>query len=643
MVERKLEPEVEIILEHIDNGENFLLSGGAGSGKTFSLVQVIKKVIEDHPTAKIATITYTNAAVKEIKERVNHQNLSVSTIHDFLWDNIKSYQKELKKGLISLMKDTQSKIKSLDDTVDLTYFDHLLEGIQYKEYTRIKEGIISHDEVLELANYMFKSYPLLGDILKDKYNFIFIDEYQDTNSLVIEIFLVHLKQSKKKNTIGFFGDAMQSIYKDGIGDLQNYIATGDVKEVLKEQNRRNPRMVIELANRLRTDGLIQKPSTDNDAPNMINGVVKEGVIKFLYSFNNDLDAVRNSEYFVDWDFSDAKKTKELNLTHNLIANQAGFPELMAIYDKDPILALKKSILDKIRMNIISIDENQTFDQIVDLVKLQNKNRELKKDEIIQDPVHSNLYEQVKNLPFNEVRKIYIDKDSLIDDKKQDEDDENKEGSKRDNLIKHLFKIEDIIQLYKSKKYNEFIRKTEFKITSIAKKKEIKDIIDAIDKMSNDEIEVVINYADEKGIVKKDDKFNYFVKENWYLFNRVKKVKYQEFRNLYNYLEGYTPFSTQHKTKGAEYENVLVVLDNGGWNDYNFQYLFDNDISNTLSSGKKKSYPSILSRTQKIFYVCCTRAKDNLIIFYHKPSDAVINQAIEWFGKNNVHSIEEKNS
>jgi DNA helicase II / ATP-dependent DNA helicase PcrA len=94
-----LEPEVQEILRHIDNKENFLLSGGAGSGKTYSLVQVIKQVILEYPTIKVACMTYTNAAVKEIEERVKHQNLSVTTIHDFLWENIKSFQKELKKSL----------------------------------------------------------------------------------------------------------------------------------------------------------------------------------------------------------------------------------------------------------------------------------------------------------------------------------------------------------------------------------------------------------------------------------------------------------------------------------------------------------------------------------------------------------------
>lgn len=111
MVERlTLEPEVQEILQHIDNGRNFLLSGGAGSGKTYSLVQLIDQLIIENPNKKVACMTYTNAAVKEIEERVNHKNLNVSTIHDFMWDNIKHFQEELKTVIIELLKDENSKI-----------------------------------------------------------------------------------------------------------------------------------------------------------------------------------------------------------------------------------------------------------------------------------------------------------------------------------------------------------------------------------------------------------------------------------------------------------------------------------------------------------------------------------------------------
>ena len=98
-----MDKEVESIINHIEKNENFLLSGGAGSGKTYSLVQVIREVIARFPSSKIACMTYTNASVHEIERRVDHSNLNVSTIHDFLWDNIKNFQNELKDTLIDLL------------------------------------------------------------------------------------------------------------------------------------------------------------------------------------------------------------------------------------------------------------------------------------------------------------------------------------------------------------------------------------------------------------------------------------------------------------------------------------------------------------------------------------------------------------
>lgn len=633
--------EFQQILEHIANGDNFLLSGGAGSGKTYSLVQVIKQVITDNPILKVACMTYTNAAVKEIEERVNHKNLNVSTIHDFLWDNIKHFQKELKLAIVALANDENvTKIK-IDDVSNIPndFFDNREEPIkiQYKEYLRLKEGIISHDELLVIADYIFENYPKLCDIVKDKYRFIFIDEYQDTHREVVRILLEHFTKSKKHSTIGFFGDAMQSIYDDGIGNINEYKGDeeGKVKEVKKTQNRRSPQKVITLANRLRTDGIIQVSSTDGSAPNMVDGQVKEGKIMFIHSTNEDISRVKHflSEHH-GWSFSDAKETKELNLTHNLIADKAGFRTLMDIYDKDPIIGLKKDILQKIKDNKkqgkpeIPIDESDTFDAVVDKFQLKNRQRQLKKDVLLSEPQNVVLYNQLKDKLFSEVRKMYLDKDQLIDDKKQDEDDENKKGSKRDNLIRHLFKIQTNITLYVNEQYNEFLRITDYKrIIRIEDKRTLKQNIESLINVDDKTIEEVINDAHEKGICLIDEKVEKFREERKYVYNRVKNVKYSQFQKLYDYLEGKTPFSTQHKTKGTEFNNVLVILDNGKWNDYNFENLF-------IGNGT----PSVLERTQKIFYVCCTRAKENLAVFYHNPIPNVINQAKAWFEEENVHQI-----
>lgn len=642
MVEERLtlEPEVQEILRCIDNKRNFLLSGGAGSGKTYSLVHVIRQVIAENPTSKVACMTYTNAAVKEIEERVNHKNLNVSTIHDFLWDNCKHFQKELKSTIIALTNDEEAKI-SIDEgsPIPANYFDDLEKGIQYKEYLKLKEGIISHDELLIVANYMFEKYPKLSDIVKDKYQFIFIDEYQDTNTAVVDILLNHFKKSVKQNLIGFFGDAMQSIYDDGIGNLDEY--KGDVadtiNEVKKAQNRRNPRKVIGLANRLRTDGIIQEPSADENAPNMSGGQVKEGNILFIHSPNGDISAVK--QYLSanhGWNFENAEETKELNLTHNLIADKAGFRTLMDIYDSDPVVGLKNNILSKIKYNKknnkpkIEMGEDDSFDAVVDKFQLKNRQGQLKKDILLQAPINVTLYGQLKDKPFSEVRKIYLTKDALIDDKKQDEEDENKKGSKRDYLIKHLFKIQNNIVLYKSGRYNEFLRATDYKnkIIRIADKRILKDNIESLTNVGDKTIEEVINDANEKGICLIDDKLDDFKAKNEYLYNRVKEVRFSEFQKLYDYLEGKTPFSTQHKTKGTEFNNVLVILDNGSWPKYNFEYLFTD----------RTDKESVLQRTQKIFYMCCTRAKENLAVFYHDPNPAVVAKANEWFGNNNVVTL-----
>ena len=643
MVEGRLvlELEVQEIFKSIDNGRNFLLSGGAGSGKTYSLVSVIRQVIAENPTAKVACMTYTNAAVKEIEERVNHKNLNVSTIHDFLWDNIKHFQKELKEAIISLANNEVVSKISIEHAHPIpdNFFGHLPDGIQYREFVRLREGIISHDELLIVANYLFEKYPKLSSIVKDKYRFIFIDEYQDTSKAVVDIFLTHFKKSERKNIIGFFGDAMQSIYDDGIGNLDDYKGNDadNVNEIQKKQNRRNPQLVINLANKLRTDGITQEPSTDHKAPNVVEGTVKQGKVLFLHSTCGDISKVEKIlEENYGWDFNNSKETKELNLTHNLIAGKAGFRTLMDIYDKDHILSFRDRIRKYIKDNNIVTDFTaNTFGEVIQTLQQGKSGRELNAvsptntmkaftDENVA------LYNYAKSLSYSNFSKMYVDKDQLLDDKKQDEGDENKKGSKRDNLIKHLFKIQTNISLYQGKKYNEFLRATDyrFRIVSIASKRELKENIESLVDVGEKTIEKVINDANEKGICLIDDKLIDFKENKEYLYNRVKDVKFSEFQKLYQYLEGNTPFSTQHKTKGSEFDNVLVILDNGGWNNYNFGNLF-------LETGSE----SVLDRTQKIFYVCCTRAKENLAVFFHNPDQQVIAKAKAWFGDGNVIDID----
>jgi DNA helicase-2/ATP-dependent DNA helicase PcrA len=626
-----LEPEVQKIFDLVDQGKNFLLSGGAGSGKTYSLVQFIRQSLSENAHSTIACMTYTNAAVAEIRSRVSDEHLHVGTIHEFLWDLIRPHKTELIDTLIrSLQSDKPIKIKSPDEKFD----PETLRGkeVLYKEYTLVREAIISHDEILILAYEMFNYYPKLSDIAKDRFKYILIDEYQDTSELVTDIFLVHFQKSKKKCIVGFFGDSMQSIYDDGVGDLNKYLQLGLVSEVKKEQNRRNPRLIYELANRLRTDGIVQIASVDQNAPNMLEGKVIDGAIKFIYSEGKEdqLDAVKK---MLGWNFTNTKENKELNLTHNLIAPKAGFPELMLIYDGDKIIAYRNRIKDFIKSNKVETDfSDLTFGEVIDYlaVNFPESLKDILPTKGMKSFIDENeeLYQKALDTPYETFRRIYAVKEALIDDKKDEPDNSNKAGSKRDALIRHLFKIQTIISLYEDKKYNEFLKRTEFKIRSIKDKKRLQEIIDELRNMSDRPIVEVIERANDLGLCKKDDKLSIFMTRSRYLYDRVTQICFAEFQNLYRYLEGYTPFSTQHKIKGAQFDNVLVVLDNGNWNKYNFKYIFE-----------EAGTESVIARTRKLFYVCSTRSKRSLVVYYTQPNPKALATARKWFGADAVQCID----
>ncbi len=639
-----MDQEVEKIIGHIERNENFLLSGGAGSGKTYSLVQIIREVIARHPSSKIACMTYTNASVHEIERRVDHPNLNVSTIHDFLWDNIKNFQRELKATLIEMlnMEDSGISLNGYEGEVPSNFFDKDREpdfAIQYKEYLKLQDGIVSHDEVLKLSERIFAKYPKIVSFVKSRYPFIFIDEYQDTNPLIVKILLEYFPTVSKKCVVGFFGDSMQAIYDDGVGDIDNYLITdetldGCVYEVQKKQNRRCPQSIITLANSFRLDSLRQEPSNDLTAPNMTTeGHVKEGSISFYYSDKDKTEELKEkltSEH--GWDFSDTKNTKELRLTHNLIANEAGFETLMQIHDSDKIIEYGKRIKNYAKTKGILDDiKQQTLDEAIKTLssKFPDDKKKWSPTKAQQEfiDINSALYTEALTMPFESIA-CYVDKDQLLDDK-YGEDADKGTGSKLSPLNHHLHKIEHCIQLYLNNNYNEFMRSTSIKqIVMARQKKELREGIDKIICSYDDmNISEVIDLADSLGICIKDDKVNSYIGNNHYLWKRIKEVSYKEARNVYDYRMGNKPFSTQHKTKGLEYNNVLVIL-KSNWSKYNFESLFYNTCKNV----------SIVERTKKLFYVCCTRAKENLVVYYPSASNQVIEGANALFGKENIYRI-----
>ena len=652
MVERRLEIEDEVkeMLQYIENKQNFILTGGAGSGKTYSLISLIQEIGRMYTNKSIVCITYTNNAVAEIKSRISNDKLFVSTIHEFLWKIIKKYQKELKETIIELIYSEEEKYKKFtlpkdnleknEMKINLEYF--LNSEIVYDEYYSLKseeDSKIGHDEVLLIAEKMFEKYSKLCDILKDNANFIFIDEYQDTSEEVTNIFLNHINKSKKENIIGFFGDSMQSIYETGIGNIKD----DSLKRINKIQNRRSSLKVIELTNKLRDDGIKQIPSKNTKETNIDEktGKIKEENVKFIYSNNNILEELKKTYIFNDWDFKNTLNTKELRLTHKLNAENSGFKELYNLYTNDFIYS---KLISKLREKKISEDEDiNNFGYIIEKFPIFSGKGKIKKNILEQVDMKSKKeIEKIKDIEWGKIKNSFINKDSLLGYKFNGLTEKYESTSNRDKILQKLDLIYESINLYNENKYVELFKKLKIKISSYEDKikirKEMNELIELM-KSQNDKIYQIIDKANNILNIKNDERYIEFIEnKGWYLWNRIKDISFSEYVKSIEYQKEYFPYSTQHSVKGSEFDNVLVILDNGKWSKYNFNLLLENifDENNILDKTKK----DIFNRTKKLFYVCCTRAKENLIVFIQINNqkinkEKIISNAKKLFGEENV--------
>ena len=94
MVTESIGNAIEQCKKCIDEKRSFVLQGGAGSGKTETLKELLIYINKSNPSAKVMCITHTNVAANEILSRTGNAFL-VSTIHAFLNSLIKDYKKNI--------------------------------------------------------------------------------------------------------------------------------------------------------------------------------------------------------------------------------------------------------------------------------------------------------------------------------------------------------------------------------------------------------------------------------------------------------------------------------------------------------------------------------------------------------------------
>lgn len=115
---------------------------------------------------------------------------------------------------------------------------------------------------------------------------------------------------------------------------------------------------------------------------------------------------------------------------------------------------------------------------------------------------------------------------------------------------------------------------------------------------------------------------------------LRQVPYKEVVEVVKFVEGQTPFATQHSVKGAEFENVLVVL-GGGWNHYNWPQLFELLETKAINGKNEKGF----YRARNLFYVSISRPMKRLAVFStQKLSDAALLSIERLFGAGSVVAL-----
>ena len=116
---------------------------------------------------------------------------------------------------------------------------------------------------------------------------------------------------------------------------------------------------------------------------------------------------------------------------------------------------------------------------------------------------------------------------------------------------------------------------------------------------------------------------------------LRAVAYQEIIALCRYLSGHSPFETKHGVKGAEFENVLVVVGRG-WNRYNFNQMLELAADpHAIPANKQDAF----ERNRNLFYVTCSRPKKRLaVLFTQRLTPPALQTVNDWFGSDTVEAL-----
>ena len=587
--------------------KSFFLFAGAGSGKTYSLVLLLKRIRDGIGKSlllqgkNVAVITFTNAATNEIINRLDYSPIfHVSTIHSFVWDVIQYYQTDIKKiycqHIQEDIEELEAKVNKAKNKTTKTYLSNIekfeLKKEQLEKAKSIEKFVYNpnssnteynalvHAEVIKIAAQMIIRHPMLQRIIAQQYPILLIDESQDTKKELVDAFFEIQKNFGDIFTLGLLGDQKQRIYADGKDNMESFLPDGWEKPV-KRMNYRCAKRIIQLAN---TIGM----GIDNHAEQTPREDADDGFVRlFVVQQHDDInkDEVEQtimrimSEHTHDDKWSgESADVKILTLEHMMAARRLGFDcfySPFAKVSKYQMTLLQGSVSEIVffTKEVLPIAESMKGDGQIALEILRKSSPLLK-------------VEQTEN-PY----KLYL---------------RCREGAIR---------VADIVS------GNATIR----------------GIVNEILKF---QLLIVPDVVRQAYLLKPSD-LDDSAEADLRAWVEVMDLTVDMVRRYDDYVNHRSRFDTHQGVKGLEFDRVMVIIDDSEMKGFLFSYdkLFGvKDLSDADLKNMQDGRETTIERTQRLFYVTCTRAKNSLaVVMYTNNPDGVKANAIkkEWFKENEI--------
>lgn len=557
----------------LDEGENFKLEAGAGAGKTYSLIQALNRILADR-----------DAYLPRKDQRVaclTYTRVARDEIRARTDENPSVFADTLHGFLWEMISPYQKALTATLRTSE-AWHELLDEGfdadglvVEYDLGLRsFKEGRVSlhHDDIPALAIELFRNQKFRS-LISDRFPVIFVDEYQDTPAGLAEAVLCGHGTDKSSPIVGFFGDHWQQIYDGTCGSIEHSTVT----QIPKNANFRSDRRIVDFLNSLRPE-----------LPQAAAMGAGEGSVTVYHT--NAWSGKRMTHHW-----------------KGQISQEATQAYLQWLRTESPS---SKWIQESQDLKVLMLTHAAIANQLgypTLATTFKYKEAFAKKE----DPVVEYLVDTIK--PALQAFK----------------------GQSYGELFRLLGGRRPVIRAPKDK-----IRWTEFfnALDALSASGTVGDVLDLIEKQSLISLPSRIARRDRELKVALDklapgEKLG--EPRTLVEYRDLRSVPYREVRALSSYLDGTTAFSTKHSVKGAEYDDVIVLVGRG-WNKYDFARMLS---AHAYSRDSPQREWRGFEPSRNLFYVSSSRAKHNLaLLFVQELDDDALATLTHWVGAQNVVAL-----